>query len=110
MAGLKASAVGERIVQPNPNRRFQGVGAAGSKLFLEGYQVKSVRLGIGKRKGRRISSELTYLPIPSKGCKHWRYGTSAISQGGRRLILLLKAVSYTHLRAHETRHDLVCRL
>ena len=21
-----------------------------------------------------------------------------------------KAVSYTHLRAHETRHDLVCRL
>src|SRR5450756_1883843 len=22
----------------------------------------------------------------------------------------LKAVSYTHLRAHETRHDLVCRL
>src|SRR5665648_323816 len=23
---------------------------------------------------------------------------------------LLKAVSYTHLRAHETRHDLVCRL
>jgi hypothetical protein len=36
MAGLKASAVGERIVQPNPNRRFQGVGVAGSKLFLEG--------------------------------------------------------------------------
>src|SRR5450759_5836684 len=24
--------------------------------------------------------------------------------------ILLKAVSYTHLRAHETRHDLVCRL
>src|SRR5450756_2193797 len=23
---------------------------------------------------------------------------------------VLKAVSYTHLRAHETRHDLVCRL
>ena len=22
----------------------------------------------------------------------------------------IKAVSYTHLRAHETRHDLVCRL
>src|SRR5665648_1184180 len=26
------------------------------------------------------------------------------------LIHVLKAVSYTHLRAHETRHDLVCRL
>ena len=24
--------------------------------------------------------------------------------------LLLNPVSYTHLRAHETRHDLVCRL
>src|SRR5665648_1170041 len=24
--------------------------------------------------------------------------------------LYLEAVSYTHLRAHETRHDLVCRL
>jgi hypothetical protein len=27
--GLKASAVGERIVQPNPSRPSQGVGAAG---------------------------------------------------------------------------------
>ena len=25
-------------------------------------------------------------------------------------LLVLMAVSYTHLRAHETRHDLVCRL
>src|SRR5450756_2997532 len=25
-------------------------------------------------------------------------------------VLLFNAVSYTHLRAHETRHDLVCRL
>jgi hypothetical protein len=36
MAGLKARAVGERIVQSNPSRPFQGVGGAGSKLFLEG--------------------------------------------------------------------------
>src|ERR1035437_4165311 len=36
MAGLKARAVGERIVQPNPRRSFQGVGAAGSELFLRG--------------------------------------------------------------------------
>src|SRR5665648_1206667 len=26
------------------------------------------------------------------------------------MVLTIKAVSYTHLRAHETRHDLVCRL
>src|SRR5450756_318990 len=28
----------------------------------------------------------------------------------RRLAVRAEAVSYTHLRAHETRHDLVCRL
>src|SRR5450756_3230807 len=30
--------------------------------------------------------------------------------GGRDAHIEQKAVSYTHLRAHETRHDLVCRL
>ena len=29
---------------------------------------------------------------------------------GEKLLLALGPVSYTHLRAHETRHDLVCRL
>src|SRR5450756_173496 len=29
---------------------------------------------------------------------------------GRKVFATLTAVSYTHLRAHETRHDLVCRL
>src|SRR5665648_280728 len=33
---------------------------------------------------------------------------SMSAQAGRSLSL--QAVSYTHLRAHETRHDLVCRL
>src|SRR5450759_4805045 len=31
-------------------------------------------------------------------------------EAGQRAVLLRDAVSYTHLRAHETRHDLVCRL
>ncbi|CZR83250.1 aspartate aminotransferase [Clostridioides difficile] len=29
---------------------------------------------------------------------------------GAKVPCVLKSVSYTHLRAHETRHDLVCRL
>ena len=36
-----------------------------------------------------------------------------MSRGSRRVSVTdstLKSVSYTHLRAHETRHDLVCRL
>src|SRR5450756_2189898 len=28
----------------------------------------------------------------------------------RKITMITRAVSYTHLRAHETRHDLVCRL
>src|SRR5450759_4405835 len=32
------------------------------------------------------------------------------STGCDRSMRLARAVSYTHLRAHETRHDLVCRL
>src|SRR5450756_2430427 len=29
---------------------------------------------------------------------------------GSRVVHVVSSVSYTHLRAHETRHDLVCRL
>src|SRR5450756_1412608 len=44
--------------------------------------------------GRRRSTTWTPLWLPA----------AATSR------LLVGAVSYTHLRAHETRHDLVCRL
>src|SRR5450759_5587272 len=36
--------------------------------------------------------------------------TSDLDERERRWVDTIKAVSYTHLRAHETRHDLVCRL
>ena len=37
--------------------------------------------------------------------------TFATSMSANNIVMFLKiAVSYTHLRAHETRHDLVCRL
>src|SRR5450756_2740667 len=53
---------------------------------------------------------------PGHGCAEqnpvdWWDGVAATT---RRLVsktgIDSKAVSYTHLRAHETRHDLVCRL
>ena len=37
-------------------------------------------------------------------------GFSTLSNFNRHFNEMMKAVSYTHLRAHETRHDLVCRL
>src|SRR5450759_5729510 len=44
---------------------------------------------------------------------HVRSGSAAAPAVQARIEALLRkavAVSYTHLRAHETRHDLVCRL
>src|SRR5450759_5989650 len=48
---------------------------------------------------RSIDSQMTvqFNPAPSTGSRFWRTDAS-------------RSVSYTHLRAHETRHDLVCRL
>src|SRR5665648_537504 len=36
--------------------------------------------------------------------------TLTISSMSERVFSTINSVSYTHLRAHETRHDLVCRL
>ena len=38
------------------------------------------------------------------------YGDESVYGGGKSLRDGMGSVSYTHLRAHETRHDLVCRL
>src|SRR5450759_4958270 len=45
-------------------------------------------------------------PGGNRGEDHRRAETRPVRQGG----LFVGPVSYTHLRAHETRHDLVCRL
>src|SRR5450756_2698944 len=37
-------------------------------------------------------------------------GTEVTDTAGQIALINIVAVSYTHLRAHETRHDLVCRL
>src|SRR5450759_182784 len=52
--------------------------------------------------GHPLNSGLTHVLIHDR-CRHLR---------SRRLKIPRKstAVSYAHLRAHETRHDLVCRL
>src|SRR5665648_389815 len=42
--------------------------------------------------------------------KHTGDKTIAIGRRATQFVTRIKAVSYTHLRAHETRHDLVCRL
>src|SRR5450756_2712093 len=56
--------------------------------------------------------EASTFALREYGKKALQYGST---EGIKKLRVLLmdrmeKAVSYTHLRAHETRHDLVCRL
>src|SRR5450756_1050536 len=53
----------------------------------------------------RFPTELVYGNIDHAGLRLITCGGSFNSQTGH-----YEAVSYTHLRAHETRHDLVCRL
>src|SRR5450759_5854271 len=45
----------------------------------------------------------------SQGWVHTNQTAEEVRKMGRRSVAI-KTVSYTHLRAHETRHDLVCRL
>src|SRR5450756_2560020 len=49
------------------------------------------------------ASELRFKGCPASLVREWLSSAPAPSSSPR-------TVSYTHLRAHETRHDLVCRL
>ena len=53
---------------------------------------------------------LLYYGLPVVGIKMDPYWAVVIALMAYNGSVLAEAVSYTHLRAHETRHDLVCRL
>src|SRR5450756_1303127 len=65
-----------------------GSNAVYTWLRDKGYEVFAVNPSVGEVEGDRSYPDLHAIP------------------GGVEAV----AVSYTHLRAHETRHDLVCRL
>ena len=67
----------------------RGIGAAIAKLFArEGAKV--VIGDVLEEEGRKTETEIN-------------------ETGGESLFLRMDAVSYTHLRAHETEADVVCR-
>src|SRR5665648_444543 len=55
------------------------------------------------------SGSMVSMPSRSQPDNEKTPGCSALNITNRRCACLI-SVSYTHLRAHETRHDLVCRL
>src|SRR5450756_1670912 len=60
-----------------------------------------------------ITGDAAGIEIPASNCAMpmaTAAASSPHSAPSRRDGPTLEAVSYTHLRAHETRHDLVCRL
>eukprot|EP00825_Cyclidium_porcatum_P041039 TRINITY_DN5308_c0_g1_i2.p1 TRINITY_DN5308_c0_g1~~TRINITY_DN5308_c0_g1_i2.p1 ORF type:complete len:106 (+),score=5.02 TRINITY_DN5308_c0_g1_i2:415-732(+) len=75
-------------------------------LFLE----RNVKAKISFKKGETVVRQgevINYLYLLVEGVVR----TQMITQEGNvSHVLCVDTVSYTHLRAHETRHDLVCRL
>src|SRR5450756_1046961 len=57
--------------------------------------------------GHTVSLGYLWCPANSSGSERSDFQSGPV---GRRAGTRVHAVSYTHLRAHETRHDLVCRL
>src|SRR5450756_1044252 len=55
--------------------------------------------------GLRLASLAAFAPLARDHTLHFTLAAGVVTRDHHYL-----AVSYTHLRAHETRHDLVCRL
>src|SRR5678809_1306336 len=98
------------LIESVPNGGVQEVSAA--------TETVGVRLGVnGTNYGLRLDPRTTLLnllrekldlPGTKKGCDHGQCGACTVIIDGRRINSC--PVSYTHLRAHETGRNLVCRL
>src|SRR5450756_3186974 len=72
-------------------------------------QVRTIGVQVGFRSRNDNDSGKASLRLRGTCCPE--RGSGTLNQPARRgPTSRLRPVSYTHLRAHETRHDLVCRL
>src|SRR5450756_307474 len=92
-----------RVDVSSPRRRAHRRGAAVEVQGRSGIATAGVRGRTGDHRrpgmGRAQLASKPVLAFPAD-----RDGAAGSLYRG------VRAVSYTHLRAHETRHDLVCRL
>src|SRR5450759_354105 len=81
----------------------EGIVKSGSFNIDQGVGVRAVS---GEKTAFAYSDDISLNALESAA-----QATRAIArQGGTQTVPIIPPVSYTHLRAHETRHDLVCRL
>src|SRR5450759_4821443 len=73
-------------------------------LVEEGHVLRTVRKNVGEDRLKEVFRDVHELPKIAEGDLGLDH--PELCQVSRRI----GTVSYTHLRAHETRHDLVCRL
>src|SRR5450756_3060948 len=60
--------------------------------------------------GQSLARNRVWGSFSTGGSQGIRQSNDYVRRGGATARMMLIPVSYTHLRAHETRHDLVCRL
>src|SRR5664279_2724996 len=90
------TAIAELLGAPSPSPHPQ------AELWIGAHPADSSTL-VDERGERSLADVIAQDPVAVLGARtHARFGA--------RLPFLLKAVSYTHLRAHETDSYLVCRL
>src|SRR5450759_5037115 len=98
-----------------PDRLYLGRGHYRLEFRLPGYETYSTEIDAAPGRSFRIDQHLKKVP----GAKQYGTYESTRPEGGIVRFFAKRgssaepqspAVSYTHLRAHETRHDLVCRL
>src|SRR5450759_1213513 len=105
-----------RLIPPRkgktPNWGIRGTYLKVAVDRSSGTHRKAVANRVRQQIERAIERGDYPAPRPSPDAPTFLSAAVAYMKAGRspRYIGKLIAVSYTHLRAHETRHDLVCRL
>src|SRR5450759_3029834 len=104
--------------QVAPTASLTGTVLDPSGAAIPAADVRLINPETGFERKATAQSDGTYLfaqvPVGLYRVEAGAAGFSQFKQSGVRLNVntstTLNTVSYTHLRAHETRHDLVCRL
>src|SRR5665648_208228 len=78
-------------------------------LYRYGYFRQNISIN-GEQLSNYDAQQFSKIPVQPAYDKEGNWINIQVDYPGRTITARVWPVSYTHLRAHETRHDLVCRL